>query len=89
MKHINKFNERYSGKETGCEYKNDFIKALETLFYSWGSEAPPEAYWAANELLDWFEKEFDSKIDDRFDENGENVEEIFDKIRNTYPGYSL
>lgn len=36
MKHLNKFNERYSGKETGCEYKEDFIKALETLFYSWG-----------------------------------------------------
>jgi len=89
MKHIKNIYERYSGKETGCEYKDDLIKCFITLFYSWGSDAPPEAIWAANDFLNWFEKEFDSKIDIRFDENLENADEIFDKIRNTYPGYSL
>lgn len=43
MKHIKSLYERYSGKETGCEYKDDLIKCFKTLFYSWGSDAPPEA----------------------------------------------
>ena len=37
--------------------KDLFIKAIGTLFFSWGSEAPAEVFWGANDLLDWFEKE--------------------------------
>lgn len=34
-----------------------FIDAIKTLLYSWGSDTPSEATWAANELLDFYEAE--------------------------------
>lgn len=62
--------------------KELFIKALNGLFFYWGSDAPPEAYWAANDLLDWYEKEYDVLLNIRFEE--ENVYKLvfdnFDKV---------
>ena len=71
--------------------KEGFIKALNTLFGSWGGDTPPEAYWAANDLLDWYESEFDLDLKIRFNEpdslppnynNPDNFDEVIDSIRN-------
>lgn len=35
-----------------------FIKAIETLYNSWGSDAPPEVIWGLNDLVDWIEEEY-------------------------------
>ena len=56
-------------------------KALDTLFFSWGSDAPEEVYWGANELLDWFEKEFDVSLGIRFDEETFNYDDVIEAIK--------
>lgn len=70
-----------------CKEKEMFIKALETLFFSWGSEAPEEVSWGANDLLDWYEKEFGVTLNIRFEENEEtyelNYNEVIEAIRNS------
>jgi hypothetical protein len=33
------------------QHKELLIKSLETLFLSWGSDAPAEVCWGANELV--------------------------------------
>lgn len=67
--------------------KEMLIKALSTLFYSWGSDTPDEVYWGANELLDWYEKEFDLELGIRFISDeitfDNNYEEVIEAIRNT------
>lgn len=68
--------------------KELFIKGLSTLFYSWGSEAPAEVFWGANELLDWYEAEYNVKLNIRFDEEGiyngtDNFDDVIDAIRNS------
>ena len=65
--------------------KELLIKSLNTLFFSWGSDAPEEVFWGANELLDWFEKEFNINLDIRFvrnDDWSDNFEEVIEKIKN-------
>ena len=32
------------------KHKDLLLKALSTLFYSWGSDAPDEVFWGANDL---------------------------------------
>lgn len=70
-----------------CKEKEMFIEALETLFFSWGSEAPEEVSWGANDLLEWYEKEFGILLNIRFEENEEtgesNFEDVFEAIRNS------
>ena len=63
---------------------NKFIASLSTLFYSWGSDTPPEVYWGCNELLDWFEQEFDVEIGMRFDEETYNYEDVIKKIKDIF-----
>jgi hypothetical protein len=64
--------------------KQAFIKSINTLFFSWGSEAPAEVFWGANDLLDWFEKEYNVKLGIRFDEeNPDNFEEVIEAIKNS------
>jgi hypothetical protein len=64
-----------------------FINALNTLFHAWGSEAPSEVIWGANELLDWYEKEFNVNLNIRFNEehidNDFDFNEVIDAIRNS------
>lgn len=60
--------------------KKLFIKALETLFFSWGSDAPAEVYWGGNDMLKWFEKEHDVKLNIRFNEEEENFDEVIQAI---------
>ena len=68
--------------------KEKFITAIETLFTSWGSDPPDEAFWAGNELLEWYEEEYSIKIPHRFDEEAArdgkdyNFDLIVDFIRN-------
>jgi hypothetical protein len=53
-----------------------FIKALSTMLNSWGGDTPPEAIWAGNELLDWYEKEHSVKLNARLtEEEGEGTNE--------------
>jgi hypothetical protein len=54
--------------------KEMFVKSLDTFFWSWGSDTPTEVFWGANELLDWYEKEFNLSLGIRF----ERDEETFD-----------
>lgn len=67
--------------------KELFIQSLSTLFYSWGSDAPDEVFWGANELLDWYEKVFDVNLGIRFERDEstyeDNYDEVIDAIRNS------
>jgi len=62
--------------------KDLFLKAINTLFWSFGSEPPAEVIWGSNELLDWYECEYNVKLGIRFDENCENYEEVISIIMN-------
>ena len=70
--------------------KELFLKALSTLFWSWGSDTPSEAYWAANEFLDYFEAVNNVQLGIRFEEpnseppnydNDHNYDEVIKKIK--------
>jgi hypothetical protein len=61
--------------------KDKFIKALGTLFHSWGSDTPPEVFWGANELLNWFEKEYGVTLGVEFEED--NYDEVIKAIKNS------
>ena len=68
--------------------KDLFIKALSTLLYSWGSDTPSEAIWAANEFLDYFEKINGITLSGRFEEIDEtpnwyvNNDNLLNDIKN-------
>ena len=67
--------------------KKLFLKALLTLFNTWGGDTPPEAIWAANDFLDYFEKRNNIKLSGRFeeinsDENVEHNQELTEEIKN-------
>ena len=73
---IKKFNENNTNTN-----KQKFVDALETLFHSWGSDTPPEVFWGCNELLDWYELEFNVNLGIRFDEeNPDNFDDVIDAI---------
>lgn len=63
--------------------KELFLKALSTLFYSWGSDTPAEVFWGCNELLDWYEKEHGVTLGVRFDEEGafESGESKYEEVK--------
>jgi hypothetical protein len=62
--------------------KELFINALSTLFFSWGSDTPAEVFWGCNELLDWYEKEYNVTLGIRFDEENNNFDEVINVIEN-------
>jgi hypothetical protein len=62
--------------------KDLFLAAIDTLFWSFGSEPPAEVIWGANELLDWYEKEYNVVLNIRFDEDCENYNEVIEVIKN-------
>jgi len=95
MKHIKKFNEEISEfprdhdleeenepDKSSCKNKDMFIKALETLFGSWGSDTPPEACWAAREFLEFYEEEFNVDLGINHDAEY-NSEEVIAAIENS------
>ena len=55
--------------------KDLFIKSIETLLNSWGSDTPDEVIWGLNEMLDWFEKEYNVQLNIRFMESREMFDE--------------
>lgn len=61
--------------------KEKFLNAIEGLFNYWGSDAPPEAYWVGNDLLEWYEKEFDVELNIRFNEESQNFEDVIEQIK--------
>jgi hypothetical protein len=62
--------------------KDLFLKAIDTLYWSWGSEAPPEVSWGCNELLEWYEAEYNVVLGVRFEEDCQNYEEVIEAIKN-------
>ena len=65
--------------------KELFINALNTLFWSWGGDPYAEVIWAGNDLLNWYEKEYNIKLNIRFDEENEtyNFNEVIEAIKNS------
>lgn len=68
--------------------KELFIKSLNTLLSSWGSDTPCEVIWGANELLEWYELEYNVKLNIRFVEVSEpdyegNFEKVIESIKNS------
>ena len=82
MKHLKKINESMSDQS-----KKMLEKSLSTLFFSWGSDTPDEVYWGANELLDWYEFEFNVKLNIRFERDDKtwesNYEDVIKAIMNS------
>ena len=76
------------GSDCTVEHKEMLIKALSTLFFSWGGDTPSESFWAGNELLEWFEAQFQLQLNERFDEaamhegHDDNFEVVIEAIRN-------
>ena len=57
--------------------KKEFVKIIHSILFSWGGDAPSEAVWAANDMLEFFEKETNEIIGHRFEEDLSNHEMIF------------
>ena len=55
-------------------------KAFLTLLFTWGSDAPAEAVWAANEFIDFFNEYFDLTIKHIDEESLENYDELIATI---------
>ena len=64
--------------------KKKLIEMFNTMFWSWGGDPQDEVFWAANELLEWIENEFDVKLNIRFERDNDtydtNFEEVMDAI---------
>lgn len=60
--------------------RDKFIAVLETMFWSFGSEPPPEVIWAANELLEWVEDEFGLTLELRFTEDVDTMADVFEQV---------
>jgi len=63
--------------------KDLFINALTGLFTYWGSNTPPEVFWGCNDLLLWYEKEYNVSLGIRFDEEKDNFQEVIEVIKNS------
>jgi len=61
--------------------KDLFVNALSTLLFSWGGDTPPEAIWAANDFLDYFEKVNKITLSGRFEEDLSN-NNLLEEIKN-------
>lgn len=67
--------------------KELFTEALSTLFHSWGCDTPSEVIWGANELLKWYEAEYDVKLNIEFEQDQgscgcSNYAEVIEVIEN-------
>lgn len=60
--------------------KELFIKVLNTLFWSFGSEPPAEVIWGANDLLEWVEVEYGVKLKNRFSEDLDTMADDFEAV---------
>ena len=67
--------------------KEMLVESLGTLFFSWGGDTPDEVFWGANELLDWYEKEFNLSLGIRFERDEQtfdtNYGDVIEAIRNS------
>jgi adenosine deaminase len=58
-----------------------FKRFINTLFHSWGSDSPPEAYWAGNEFLNLYAYNHNITITKFFNEEDEgSIEEVMDEV---------
>ena len=60
--------------------KGLLIDALNTLFWSFGSDPPSEVVWGANELLAWIENEYNVKFKNHFTEDLSTMSDGFNKV---------
>ncbi len=58
--------------------KAKFIEALRGLLSFWGSDAPPEAVWTFNELLEWYCLEYGLTCPYELEEDLSNEDLIFE-----------
>jgi hypothetical protein len=61
--------------------KKIFIDALNTLFFTWGGDPPPEVYWAGNDFIKWYEAEYNVNIGIQFDEQNPNFNDVIEAIK--------
>lgn len=64
--------------------KVKFLRTLRNLLFSWGGDTPREAYWTANELLEWLESEFDIQLEFKFEYDSDkhewNSQQVFEQL---------
>ena len=60
--------------------KEMFVKSLDTFFWSWCSDTPTEVLWGANELLDWYEKEFNLSLGIRFERDEKTYDTNYNAV---------
>jgi len=62
--------------------KDLFIKALNTMLYSWGGDPPPEVHWALKGFVDFYEAETGKQLNlPEYDEvYGEWLEAVINAI---------
>ena len=61
--------------------KEIFLSAIASILYSGPADAPESIIESVNELLDWYEMEYDVTLGIRFEED--NYEEVFETIINS------
>ena len=63
-----------------------FFEAMITLLFSWGGYTPADAVWAANEFLDFYEKETGEVLGFRIDEDEDKNKIAYEKINSFLEG---
>jgi hypothetical protein len=60
-----------------------FEDALNTMFWSWGSDPAAEVIWAGNDFLTWIEIEYRIKMENTFEEDtdGYNFDLVLDELK--------
>ena len=61
--------------------KELFIEALKGLINNWGSDTPWEVVWGCNDLLAWYEAEYNVSLGVRFSEEESNLNKVIKAIK--------
>jgi len=69
----------------GMKQKELFLEGFTTILCAWGGDTPNEAIRAGNELIDWYEAEYNVDIGERlqemsYDNDESNVDAVVDAI---------
>lgn len=63
--------------------KELFLRALNTMLYSWGGDPPPEVHWALDEFRQFYEAETGHQLDlPEYDEEGDWAAAVISAIEN-------
>lgn len=67
-------------KQLKMKNKAYFIKTLEGLINDWGSDTPPEAVWAFNNLLGFAEMEYKVSFNEQLEEDLSNYDSVMAEV---------